>query len=86
MVGSFAFLGEQPADTNPRLTPGRRILIFGQLSDQRDSVAVVRRLADAFDGDEVPNVIFTHYDPNQLFDGINGTRFCASRMNGADFA
>ncbi|RSM04503.1 hypothetical protein CDV31_009991 [Fusarium ambrosium] len=45
-----------------------RILIFGQVSNQRDGVAVLQRLAAILCRVKIHHVIFTLYDPKQGFD------------------
>ena len=49
-----------------RHTP-TRILIFGQISDQRDTAVVLKRLATDLSAVHVQNVIFTSYDRKQSF-------------------
>ncbi|KAI8717950.1 Mur-ligase-M domain-containing protein [Fusarium sp. LHS14.1] len=45
-----------------------RILIFGQVSNQRDGVAVLKSLANVLCRVQIHHVIFTLYDPRQGFD------------------
>ncbi|KAL6364827.1 hypothetical protein LRP88_00800 [Fusarium phalaenopsidis] len=49
-----------------------RVLIFGQVSNQRDGVAVVHRLATALCRVQIRHVIFTLYDPKQGFESTSG--------------
>ncbi|PHH74888.1 hypothetical protein CDD80_2770 [Ophiocordyceps camponoti-rufipedis] len=45
-----------------------RILIFGQVSKQRDGAIVVKQLAKALSPARISHVIFTLYDPKEDFD------------------
>jgi folylpolyglutamate synthase len=46
----------------------KRILIFSQVSAARDSTSVLERLAVALRSTRIDHVIFTTYDPQQIFD------------------
>ena len=49
-----------------------RILIFSQVSDQRDGAIVLERLATALSGVQIDHAIFTLYDPKQNYDSTTG--------------
>ncbi|RKK97131.1 hypothetical protein BFJ68_g14140 [Fusarium oxysporum] len=52
--------------------PPTRILIFSQVSEQRDAAIVLERLATALNTVHIHHVIFTLYDPQQDFDSPTG--------------
>lgn len=58
--------------TNICRTPPTRILIFSQVSEQRDAAIVLERLATALGTVHIHHVIFTLYDPEQDFDSTTG--------------
>ena len=49
-----------------------RILIFSQISEQRDSEVVFERLATSLSPVPIHSVIFTQYDPTADFDSVPG--------------
>ena len=49
-----------------------RVLIFGQVSKQRDPPTVARSLAASFRSEDIETVIFTLYDPVQDFEALAG--------------
>jgi hypothetical protein len=72
-----------PRDLKPLIftdfysAPLVRILIFSQVSKQRDPASVLKRLATAIRIVHIDYVIFTWYDPEQEFD--SGTGECKLR-------
>lgn len=49
-----------------------RILIFNQISDERDSAAVLERLASSLKDCPIQHVIFAGYDPHAEFGSGTG--------------
>jgi hypothetical protein len=61
-----------PPFTNVHRASLIRILIFSQVSEQRDAKIVLERLATALSTIHIHHVIFTLYDPEQDFDSTTG--------------
>jgi len=56
------------ASTTQRQNPEPRILIFGQVSEQRDPTTVIQSLAKSFHAGDIQVAIFTLYDPVEDFE------------------
>ena len=61
-----------PPTTDVHSASPVRILIFGQVSKQRDAKLVLEQLATALSPIRIDHVIFTSYDPKQDFDSTRG--------------
>lgn len=57
-----------------------RILIFSQITDQRDGAAVFQRLATSLTGSGIQYVIFTTYERDQDFDSGIGIYACVTSL------
>lgn len=68
---------DQPGHISPLITDAIsaspvRILVFSQISKQRDAKLVLERLAAALSPIHIDHVIFTLYDPQQDLDSPAG--------------